>query len=76
MKKHVCFLVVVFFVFSFLSAASYAAEQDVKEIKVGLLYCLTGPLALGGGISSYRGVVLAIDAINKNRITHRKLGFA
>jgi branched-chain amino acid transport system substrate-binding protein len=65
MKKYVCFLVVVFFVFSFLSANLYAAKQDVKEIKVGLLFSLTGPLAPGGGISSYRGVVLAIDAINK-----------
>lgn len=65
MKKYVCLLVALFFVFLLLSPALHAAEKDVKDIKVGLLFSLTGPLAPGGGISSYRGVVLAIDAINK-----------
>ena len=61
MKKSVCLSLFALFVFFLLGAASHAAE----EIKVGFLYSLTGPLAPGGGISSYRGTVLAIDAINK-----------
>ncbi len=60
MKKYVHLSVVLLVVFSIFSAACHA-----EEIKVGLLYCLTGPLAPGGGVSSYRGTVLAIDAINK-----------
>ena len=37
---------------------------DPNEIKVGLVYSLTGPLAPGGGTYCYRGSVLAIDLIN------------
>ena len=47
--------------FSF-STPCIAAE--LKEIKVGLVYELTGPLAPGGGTYCYRGTDLAIDVIN------------
>lgn len=62
MKKYSSLLLALLLVFSLFAGVSSAAE---KEIKVGLLYSLTGPLAPGGGVSSYRGTILAIDAINK-----------
>lgn len=61
-EKIFMLLLVVILVVGFIKPAMAAPE--VKEIKVGLVYCLTGPLAPGGGIASQRGSILAIDAIN------------
>jgi branched-chain amino acid transport system substrate-binding protein len=47
-----------------ISISSPCGAAELKEIKVGLLYELTGPLAPGGGTSCYRGTDLAIDVIN------------
>jgi len=54
------------FVLTILFSPVWVSEavSQMKEIKAGVLYSLTGPLAGGGGISSYRGTMLAIDAIN------------
>src|SRR5262245_27167232 len=45
-----------------LLAAPAAAQ---KEIKIGVLYDLTGPFAAGGSEAAYLGNKIAIDMINE-----------
>lgn len=61
-RKRLFYLCVLTFVFSSISVPN--TNSQMKELKIGVLYSMTGPLAGGGGIASYRGTMLAIDAIN------------
>lgn len=45
--------------------AAGAAFAQGKEIKIGVIYDLTGPLAAGGSNASYLGTKYAIDMINE-----------
>ena len=54
----------------FLAAAALALLASVsfaqtKEIKIGVIYDLTGPLAAGGSYAGYLGTKYAIDMINE-----------
>ena len=46
-----------------LAAASVGAQQ--KEIRIGVIYDLTGPFAAGGSEAAYLGNKIAIDMINE-----------
>ena len=48
-----------------LSVAAGAVMAQAKEIKVGVIYDLTGPLAAGGSYAGYLGTKYAIDMINE-----------
>ncbi|MFO1198578.1 MAG: ABC transporter substrate-binding protein [Burkholderiaceae bacterium] len=48
-----------------LGLAAGGAFAQVKEIKIGVVYDLTGPLAAGGSNASYLGTKYAIDIINE-----------
>ncbi|MCW5233477.1 ABC transporter substrate-binding protein [Verminephrobacter eiseniae] len=48
-----------------LAMASGGAYAQAKEIKVGVVYDMSGPLAAGGSYPSYLGTKYAIDAINE-----------
>lgn len=48
-----------------LSVATGAVMAQAKEIKVGVIYDLTGPLAAGGSYAGYLGTKYAIDMINE-----------
>ena len=48
-----------------LTVAAGAAMAQAKEIKVGVIYDLTGPLAAGGSYAGYLGTKYAIDMINE-----------
>lgn len=48
-----------------LSVAVGAVMAQTKEIKVGVIYDLTGPLAAGGSYAGYLGTKYAIDMINE-----------
>lgn len=48
-----------------LSVAAGAAMAQAKEIKIGVIYDLTGPLAAGGSYAAYLGTKYAIDMINE-----------
>jgi branched-chain amino acid transport system substrate-binding protein len=50
---------------AFLSAIAGAALAQAKELKVGVIYDLTGPFAAGGSNASYLGTKYAIDMINE-----------
>jgi branched-chain amino acid transport system substrate-binding protein len=50
---------------AFLSAIAGAAFAQAKELKVGVIYDLTGPFAAGGSNASYLGTKYAIDMINE-----------
>ena len=52
-------------VFATLALASGLALAQAKELKVGVIYDLTGPLAAGGSNASYLGTKYAIDMINE-----------
>lgn len=52
-------------VFASLALASGLALAQSKELKVGVIYDLTGPLAAGGSNASYLGTKYAIDMINE-----------
>ena len=54
----------------YLAAAALALAASVsfaqtKEIKIGVIYDLTGPLAAGGSYAGYLGTKYAIDMINE-----------
>jgi branched-chain amino acid transport system substrate-binding protein len=40
------------------------SQAQVKEFKLGVLYCLTGGNAAAGAVAGYRGTMVAIDMIN------------
>lgn len=42
-----------------------AAMAQAKEVKIGVIYDLTGPFAAGGSYASYLGTKYAIDMINE-----------
>nr|HMS80874.1 ABC transporter substrate-binding protein [Burkholderiaceae bacterium] len=46
-------------------AASGPAFPQGKELKIGVIYDLTGPFAAGGSNASYLGTKYAIDMINE-----------
>ena len=48
-----------------LCLAAGTAFAQGKEIKIGVMYDLTGPLAAGGSYASYLGSKYAIDMINE-----------
>ena len=48
-----------------LGLAAGGAFAQAKEIKIGVVYDLTGPLAAGGSNASYLGTKYAIDMINE-----------
>jgi len=48
-----------------LGLAAGGAFAQAKEIKIGVVYDLTGPLAAGGSNASYLGTKYAIDIINE-----------
>lgn len=48
-----------------LSLACGAALAQAKEVKIGVIYDLTGPFAAGGSYASYLGTKYAIDMINE-----------
>ena len=50
---------------AFLSAIAGAAFAQAKELKIGVIYDLTGPFAAGGSNASYLGTKYAIDMINE-----------
>jgi branched-chain amino acid transport system substrate-binding protein len=50
-------------VFAFVLSAPVAAQQ--KEVKIGVIYDLTGPFAAGGSEAGYLGNKIAIDMINE-----------
>ena len=47
------------------ATASSPVLAQAKEIKIGVVYDLTGPLAAGGSNASYLGTKYAIDIINE-----------
>jgi len=48
-----------------LASASAGAQAQAKEIKVGVIFDLTGPLAAAGSHATYLGAKYAIDMINE-----------
>ncbi len=48
-----------------LALAAGVAHAQGKEIKIGIVYDLTGPFAAGGSNASYLGTKFAIDMINE-----------
>jgi branched-chain amino acid transport system substrate-binding protein len=48
-----------------LAAAAGAAFAQGKEIKIGVIFDLTGPFAAGGSEAGYLGTKYAIDMINE-----------
>jgi branched-chain amino acid transport system substrate-binding protein len=48
-----------------LAAATSTAFAQAKEIRIGVIYDLTGPLAAGGSHAAYLGTKYAIDMINE-----------
>ena len=48
-----------------LTLAPMLALAQGKEIKIGVIYDLTGPLAAGGSFPSYLGTKYAIDMVNE-----------
>ncbi len=53
-------------------AASSAVLAQGKEIKIGVIYDLTGAFAAGGSNASYLGTKYAIDMINEKRRRRRR----
>lgn len=51
--------------FATLALASGLALAQAKELKVGVIYDLTGPFAAGGSNASYLGTKYAIDMVNE-----------
>lgn len=58
-------LVLALAVSSFMVASASAASEVKKEIRIGVLYDLTGAFAPAGGLAEYRSSKLLIDWINK-----------
>ena len=48
-----------------LALAASVSFAQTKEIKIGVIYDLTGPLAAGGSYAGYLGTKYAIDMINE-----------
>ena len=48
-----------------LALTASVSFAQTKEIKIGVIYDLTGPLAAGGSYSGYLGTKYAIDMINE-----------
>ncbi len=48
-----------------LAFALFSAIAQDKEIKIGVIYDLTGPLAAGGSVASNLGTKYAIDIVNE-----------
>ena len=63
MKRLMGVALCTLFVIGFFSSEGLSAEQS-NEIKVGVLYSMTGAFAPGGGLRAYRGCMIAIDMIN------------
>jgi len=62
MKKVIVLGVIVCMVFlPLFMPVSYGAEN---EIKIGVLFSLTGPFAPAGALAGYRGSMIAIDMVN------------
>lgn len=61
MKKITIFLIVTLFALSTFLPAVGAAE---KEIKIGVLFSITGPFAPAGALAGYRGSLIAMDMVN------------
>jgi len=60
---YMCFLIVLFISLPvYVSAESLA---DLKEIKIGSLWELTGPAGPAGSVAGYRGQQIAIDMTNE-----------
>jgi len=62
-RSSIGFVIFVIMVIGFLSSSGFGAEQS-QEIKIGVLFSMTGPFAPGGGLRAYRGCMIAIDMIN------------
>jgi branched-chain amino acid transport system substrate-binding protein len=48
----------------FACSAGAASAQGAKEVRIGVIYDLTGPMASSGGYPSYLGTKYAIDMFN------------
>ncbi len=48
-----------------MAVASSGVHAQAKEIKIGVIYDMSGPLAAGGSYPSYLGTKYAIDMINE-----------
>lgn len=60
MKK----LIVILLGFLISSFALCREASSMEELKIGLLWDLTGPFAPAGSLAGYRGSIIAIDMIN------------
>ena len=47
-----------------IAASSVSIYAQPKEIKIGVIYDMTGPMAAAGSQASYLGTKYAIDMIN------------
>ena len=45
-------------------SAAVVAAQGAKEVRIGVIYDLTGPMASSGAYPSYLGTKYAIDMFN------------
>jgi branched-chain amino acid transport system substrate-binding protein len=63
MRKSILVGLSILFVIGFFSSTASSAEQ--KEIKVGVIYSMTGAFAPGGALRAYRGCMIAIDMVNE-----------
>lgn len=61
MKKISVFLAVMLVTLFLIPTHSFAQQ---KEVKVGVLYSLTGPFSPAGGKPGYNGTMIAVDMIN------------
>ena len=63
MRTSIVLMILPIIMIGFLLSPGFGAETS-KEIKVGVLFSMTGPFAQGGGLRAYRGCMIAIDMIN------------
>ena len=49
---------------AFACSAASVAAQGAKEVRIGVIYDLTGPMATSGAYPSYLGTKYAIDMFN------------
>ena len=62
MMKKLTVLIAMMLIMAILFPVTSSAQQ--KEVKVGVLYSLTGPFSPAGGKPGYNGTMIAIDMIN------------
>jgi len=59
--------ITIFFAIIFLALATFlpAVQATENEVKIGVLFSITGPFAPAGALAGYRGSLIAMDMVNE-----------